>query len=273
MRFIPIVNTMFCFIKRDFILTVTYKTAFIAQILTVLIAVTAFYYIGEVTNGVTHPSMKAYENNYFAFLLIGVALIDYMLVSLTIFNANIRENQMMGTLEILLLSPIRVSYILLFSSLWAYIFTTFRFLLFLTFSTFIFDLDIGKANIVSALVVLILSVLCFIPLGIISATTVVLFKKGDWFKMLLSGLSFLFSGVAYPVSVLPAWLASLAFYIPMTHSLHGMRQALLRGDTLRDLGPEIAFLLVFSIVAMPLSLLSFRFALNRTKQTGSLPHY
>jgi len=273
MRSIPILNTIFCFIKRDFLLTVTYKTAFISQLLTILIAVTSFYYIGEVASGVTHPSIREYENNYFAFLLIGVALIDYMLVSLTIFNASIRENQMMGTLEILLLSPMKLSYILLFSSLWAYIFTTFRLLLGFIFSILIFGLDIGKANIVSSAVVLVLSILCFVPLGIISATTVVLFKKGDWFKMFLSGLSFLFSGVAYPVSVLPAWLASLSFYIPMTHSLHGMRQALLRGDSLRDLFPEIAFLLVFSIVTMPLSLLSFRFAINKTKQTGSLSHY
>lgn len=266
-------NAAFSFIKRDFLLTVSYKLAFITDILRVLFVVIASYYIGKVAGSVAHLSLESYENSYFAFLLIGIALIDYMTVSLTIFNTSIRENQMMGTLEILLLSPMKLSQILLCSSLWAYIFSTFKIILCLAFGILMFGLDLGRANVFGAITVLVLSIFCFVPLGIISATTVILFKKGEWFKILLTGASFLLSGVVYPINVLPTWLASLSFYIPMTHSLHGMRQALFQGNTLSELSPEILFLTIFSIIFIPLSIISFRFSINVTKKTGTLAHY
>lgn len=267
-------HSAFAFVKRDFLVAVSYKTAFAAEVVFgVIFKVITFFYIGKVFGGSVNPSLAAYDNNYFAFLLIGVALMDFMYTSLETFDTNIRESQMMGTLEIILLSPIKLSQMLLFSSLWAYIFTTVRFLFYLFWGVVLFDLDVGDGDPFTAVIFLLLSILCFAPLGILSATVIMVFKKGTWFRTLVSGVSVLLGGVVYPLSVLPDWIMGFTYFIPMTHALNGMRHALLSGQNLMVLWEEALFLVVFALIFLPISIAVFQLGVNRCKETGTLTHY
>jgi ABC-2 type transport system permease protein len=180
---------------------------------------------------------------------------------------------MMGTLEIILLSPIELSRMLLYSSLWAYTFTTFRLLCYLFFGALLFDLNIGNGDPLTAAVFLALSVLCFAPLGIISAAVIVVFKKGMWFQTLVSAASFFLGGVAFPINVLPEWIRPFGFYVPMTHSVNGLRHALLNGQSLAELYGEALFLLVFALIVTPIGVFIFKLAISRAKVKGSLTHY
>ena len=144
------------FLKRDILIALSYKTAFIGEALGVLLKVTTFYYISAVFSGALIPNLAKYNNDYFAYLMIGVALMDFMYTSLETFDNNIRESQLMGTLEIVLLTPVKLSHMLLFSSLWPYISTTLTFLTYLFFGVVLFDLAIGNRNPLSAAVILLL---------------------------------------------------------------------------------------------------------------------
>ena len=179
----------------------------------------------------------------------------------------------MGTLEIILLSPIKLSQMLLFSSLWAYIFTTVRFLFYLFWGIVLFGLNVGNGDVLTASVFLLLSILCFAPLGILSATVIMVFKRGTWFRTIVSGASVLLGGVVYPVSVLPDWILNLTYFVPMTHSVNGMRHALLNGQNLFDLWHDAVFLAVFAIIFLPLSIAVFQLGVNRCKEAGTLTHY
>jgi len=266
-------NTAVAFVKRDFLTAVSYKSAFAADTLGILFKCITFYYIGEVFESAVTGALSNFGGSYFAFLIIGIALTDFIHTSLETFGTSIRESQMTGTLEIVLLSPIRVPHLLLYSSLWSYIFTTWRFLVYLTFGALLFDLRIGSANVLSTAVFLILTVLCYAPLGIITATVIMVFKKGAWFRTMISATSFLLGGVAYPISVMPDWIATISYYIPMTHSVNGMREALLNGASLSSLTADIAFLSVFALALIPTSLVLFELGLARTKKLGTLTQY
>lgn len=266
-------TTALAFTRRDFLIAVSYKSAFAADVLGILFKVITFYYVGQVFGGVVSLSLESFGNNYFAFLIIGVALVDFTHTSLETFASSIRDSQMTGTLEVVLLSPIKLPHMLLYSSLWAYIFTTFRFVVYLILGSVLFDLDVANADVLAAVVTLLLCILCFAPLGIISATLIMVFKKGSWFQTLVNGVSFLLGGVAYPVSVLPEWAARLSYYLPMTHSVNGLRWALLEGRSLSQLYPEVLFLTAFAAVAIPLSVYVFQLGLNQTKRTGTLTQY
>lgn len=266
-------STPYAFFKRDFLIAASYKSAFVAEVVGILGKVVTFYFVGEVFGGYVSPDLAAYDNNYFAFLIIGIALMDFMRASLEIFDTSIRESQLMGTLEIVLLSPIRLSSMLLYSSLWMYVFTVMKFLVYLLFGALLFDLNMGNADPWAAVVFLTLSILCFAPIGIISATITLIFKRGVWFRSMVQGIFFLLGGVAFPISVLPEWLSQISYYIPMTHCVEGMRQSLLRGEPLAALHENIVFLLLFAAVAIPLSLLTFHLGVARTKGQGTLTHY
>jgi len=242
------IKTALAFIKKDFLLASSYKASFIIQFITIFFGVSVFYYIGEVFGGSASSFLAVSNNNYFSYLLLGFAFLDYHVVSLSAFSTSIQESQMMGTLEIILLSPVRVSTMILCSSLWGYMFTSIRFLVYLLFGTLIFGLNIGNANVLGALVILILSIACFAGFGIILAGIVVVFKKSDSINAIVGAASTFLGGVLYPVEVLPDWISRFSNFIPLTHALKGIRQAMLQGYSLSQLWPEIMFLFLFSVI-------------------------
>ncbi|HYN16450.1 MAG TPA: ABC transporter permease, partial [Actinomycetes bacterium] len=66
------------------------------------------------------------------------------------------------------------------------------------------------------------------------------------------------SGAWFPISGLPHWLASLANAFPLTHLLDGMRQALIFGQGLGAIWPDIRNLLVWLTVSLLVAMRTFR---------------
>ncbi|MFC2071726.1 ABC transporter permease [Chloroflexota bacterium] len=261
------------FLKRDFSNAISYRAGFAMQFLGIFLSVATFYFLSRLFGGVVVPQLEAYGGNYFAFVLIGVAFSGYMGFSLSSFSQSIREGQVMGTLEIMLLSPTRLGTVLLSSSLWSCLLVTLRVIVYLLIGALIFGVSFGEANILTALMVLVLSITSFGAIGIISAAMVLLLKRGDPVAWIFGGLSGLLAGVLYPISVLPAWLRPLSRFLPLTYALDGMRLALLKGYSFYQIRLDLLVLLAFTVVLTPLALFTFRQALRRAKMEGSLAQY
>ena len=230
------------------------------------------FFISRLFEGVNPPALVEYGGRYFPFLLLGFAFQDYLSFSQSTFNASIREHQLMGTLEIVMLSPTPVSLVLLFSSLWGYIFTSLRFGVYLLCGIGL-GLDLSRANFRSFAVLAFVSVLSFASLGIILAAVTVTIKRSEAVTTLIGLTSAALSGVFYPISVLPARLQWLAQALPFTHSLSAMRRALMQGATLSQLSRELGILAAFSVVLFPLGLSLFHLAISRAKVNGTLSQY
>ena len=165
----------FAFIKRDFLIATSYKTAFGGQMLGILASVPMYYFMGELFKGTGSGLLGEYDGDYFAFLLIGMAFLDYHAVSLHTFNQSLRESMLMGTLETVLLSPTTLARLLFYSSLWVYLFTTFRFCIYML-TGLVFGLDLGDANLLGGMAVLLLGIVCFASFGIMSASAIMVIK-------------------------------------------------------------------------------------------------
>jgi len=261
------------FIKRDFSQAISYRFSFMLQIGGVFFSVAIFYFLSELFGGAVAPQLEAYGGNYFSFVLIGLAFTGFLGLSLSSFAASIREGQVMGTLEIMLLSPTRLSAILISSSLWGYLLTIFRVALYLVVGAFIFGADLGGANVGAALLIMILAIASFTGFGVLSAALVLIVKKGDPVAIILNGASSLLAGVFYPVAVLPDWLEPVSKVLPLTYALDSMRLAMLQGQSIYELRNDILILLAFTLVLTPISFLVFRRALKKAKMEGSLIQY
>jgi len=261
------------FLKRDLSLALSYRLSFVMQLLGIFLSVATFYFLSQLFGNNLVSQLDKYGGDYFSFVLIGLAFSGYVGLSLSNFAASIRDAQMMGTLEIMLLSPTRLSSILISSSLWSYVLTTVQALVYFVMGALLFGFSVSNINIISALVVIILSIASFSGVGILSAAVVLLVKRGDPVAWLFGGLSSLLAGVYYPISVLPGWLEPISRFIPLTYALDAMRLAVLKGSSLFELRYNILVLLGFTIVLTPLSFLAFRKALQRAKAEGSLAHY
>jgi len=261
------------FLKRDFSQELSYRLSFVMQLGGIFFNIAIFYFMARLFGTAVAPQLQAYGGDYFSFVLIGLAFTGFLGLSLSSFAQSIREGQMMGTLEIMLLSPTRLSAILISSSLWAYLMTTVRVVIYLLVGAFIFGASLGQANIPAAILILLLSIASFSGIGIMSAAVVLLVKKGDPVAWVLGSASSLLAGVYYPVSVLPGWLEPLSRVLPLTYGLDAMRLAMLQGHSISDLRSDIFALLGFTIILTPLAFLVFRKALKRAKKEGSLIQY
>src|SRR5262249_19655057 len=217
------------FFRRDAILAFSYRISFVAQLVGNLLVLGLFYFVGRTIGDRPLPALAAYDGNFVGFILIGIALTDCVGVSLVSFAAQIREAQTTGTLEAVVMSPVRLPLILIYSSLWNYVMCGARFLLYLVAGSLLYGLDIGRGNLISPLLIFLLTVLCFMGVGMLWAGIVMLVKRGESIMTLAASLVLLVSGVLYPVTLPPPWLQKLGGLVPLTHALEGMRLAILKG--------------------------------------------
>lgn len=266
-------NLAWAFFKRDAITAVSYRTSFAVQLLGNLLVLGVFYFIGKTIGDARIPALEPYGGSYLAFLLIGIALTDCVGVSLTTFAKQIREGQLTGSLEATLMSPISLAVILIYSSLWAYFFSGIRFVLYVVLGALLYGVQMGQANISSALVVFLLTVLCFAGIGMLWASVVMLIKRGESIMTVVGYLVILVSGVLFPSGVLPVWLQRVAGIVPLTHALDGMRFALLQGYSVDQLLAVIVKLTAFAVVLLAGGMFTFSRAVELAKRTGSLTEY
>lgn len=266
-------NVAVAFLKRDFAQALSYRLSFLLQLGGIFFNVALFFFLSQLFGSAVSPQLAEYGGDYFSFVLIGLAFTGFLGLSLSSFAQSIREGQMMGTLEIMLLSPTRLSAILLSSSLWGYVLTTIRVVVYLVVGALIFGASMSQANVLAAIVVMLLSIASLSGIGIISASFVLITKKGDPIAWLIGGASSLLAGVYYPISVLPGWLEPVSRILPLTYALDAMRLSVLQGYSLSELGSDVLILLGFTLILTPLSFLIFQRALKRAKVEGSLIQY
>jgi len=261
------------FFKRDATVELSYRTSFVVQLLGNVLILLVFYFIGRTFENQEVPALAKYGGSYLAFLLIGVALADCVGVSLTTFARQIREGQLTGTLEATLMSPVSLPVILVYSSLWAYFFSAVRFLFYVVLGVALYGVEMGGANVLSAVLIFLLTVVCFAGVGMMWAGIVMVVKRAAPIIAVAGYLVVLLSGVLFPVTLLPRWLQMVGELVPLTHALDGMRFALLKGYGIYDLSLILLKLVVFAIVLVSLGMVLFNAAVRTAKRTGSLVEY
>ena len=116
-----------------------------------------------------------------------------------------------------------------------------------------------------------LAIPVFGAIGILSASFIMFFKKGDPISPLFFGASTLFTGLFFPTELLAEyeWVSQ---FLPLTFAAESSRLAMLGADW-PVLLPEMAKLAAFGVVLVPLAVWAFRRALDRARRDGTLAHY
>lgn len=264
---------LWAFFKRDAAIALSYRFSFVMQFVGNLVLVALIYYIGKTLGPQGLPQLSKYGGNFLSFALIGVALTDCVIVSLVSFANQIREAQTTGTFEATLMSPLPLPLILIYSSLWNYFIAVVRFIFFVSAGVLLFGMNLRHARPVPAIVIFLLTVFCFIGIGMAWAAIVLIIKRGESIMVVVGYVILTASGVFFPVTQLPRWLQGISNLIPLTHGLDGMRAALLTGADIHQLLPLVLLLTVFSTILMGIGILAFNLAVNAAKRAGSLTQY
>ncbi len=261
------------FLIRDFYTETSYRLGFLVGIGGILFRAFIFYFLAQLIGDTAAPLLAEYDGDYFAFVIIGIALGGYFGVGLSGFASALRQAQTTGTLEALMMTPVPVPMVIVGSAVWSYAYTTFRVLIYLLIGALFLGLDLSRANMPAALLILLLGIISFASIGILAASVIMIIKRGDPITALFGNLANLVGGVYYPIAIMPGWLQGIAKLLPITYALNGMRLALLNGASWAALTPDLLALLAFCLLLFPLSLLVFRYAVERARADGSLAQY
>ncbi|MDQ6879985.1 MAG: ABC transporter permease [Candidatus Dormibacteraeota bacterium] len=258
------------FLRRDWLIWSSYRFAFFWNILGVLTLVTLTYFIGSAVHA-DPTKFKGQATTFVSFILAGLAFSDAFTTALAVFPQSLRDAQLSGTLEPLLLTPIRVGHLLLASSLFRFAQSLVR----LAMYALVGVIALGywrHASILAALFVFVPACLAFGLLGTLSAAFVLVLKQGDPIITGYAIVGGLFGGALFPIAVLPAWVRPATSIFPLTYALSGVRMTL-EGAPLTAVLPELAALWAWVLVLLPISLIAFNFALNHAKRSGTLVQY
>jgi len=260
------------FFQRDLRIASTYRSPFVLELIEALFGAAMFYYIARFVDSPQLREALPRGSSYFAYSLVGFIFFDYLHTALDSFDHSLEEARDTGTLEPLLVTQVSLPVILIGSAIYPFAATTLRIAVYLGWGAALFDFPLRSANWLSVVVVLVATLLAFSGLGIFSSAFLLLFKRGNPSKWFFLGVSSVASGMLFPVSVLPAWLQVVAQLNPVTYALDAMRAALLGGASITAIAHPLLVLLLFAVVLLPTSILSFTWALRRTKITGTLSH-
>jgi len=260
------------FFWRDLAIARTYRTVFVLEAVEALFGVAMFYYVARFVDSPQLQHALPQGGSYFAFSLVGFVFLDYLNAAMDTFDRSIEEARDAGTLEHLLVTQTSLPVILAGSAAYPFAATTLRIAVYMAWGAVLFGFPLREANWLAVLAVLLATLLAFSGLGILSASYLLLFKRGNPAKWFLLGVSGVAGGMLFPISVLPDWLQIVAKLNPVTYALEAMRAALLGGAGFATVWRPLAVLLAFAAVLLPLSMLVFAWSLRRTKTTGTLMH-
>ncbi|MFN2485514.1 MAG: ABC transporter permease [Acidimicrobiia bacterium] len=254
--------------SRDLQTQTSYQFNLLLRFGSLLLAMASFFFVSQLVDEA--PELASYRGSYFEFVMVGMMVTSFTLVGLRTFAQTITTEQSLGTLEILLASPMRVGNLLAGALVVPLAMTAAEILFYLILGIGFVGVGFSLVGALLALPLLILTIGTFCGLGILSAGFIVLTKRGDPITVVVTqGTTFL-GGAYFPVTLMPEPVQWLARLTPAFYGIQGIREALLGGAGPAELVDEFTALIVFTAILLPGSLWLLSRALRVARITGTL---
>ena len=257
--------------RRDALVALSYPGNFALSWLAIVVEVIVAWYISKLIPPSAKFSPNGVAVSYFQFIAVNTAFVLFQTAALNSFAESIRDAQLTGTLEIVLSTPTRLNTLVLSSAVWSMTYTFLQTAVYLTISM-LFGLDLRHVDLLTAAVFLVLTVTAVSPLGVLAAALAMVIKKTGPVEFLSNASASVFGGVWIPLASMPVALQWIGWTLPITHALNGFRAAA-AGVPIGRVGSDALWLLVASVILMPLSLWIFSRAVAKARVDGTLSMY
>lgn len=227
--------------------------------------------INTLTIGLIGVQAGEKSDELILYLVVGALLWGFLSVLFHEVGESVSWERWEGTIEYTFMAPIHRLTHLGGMCLYAIGYGAIRTIIVLIAVTLFFDLSLTGANLMTGLVVLVVSSLSFIGMGLMAAVLPLMSpERGSQGTHIIQGFILLISGVYYEVEALPAWLQPLSRFSPATYTLRAARAALLEGASIRQLSPDLLRLTIIGLVLIPVGLYIFSLGERYAMRTGKL---
>jgi len=261
------------FARRDMIVAWSYRFAFFSDALSLVLQAFLFYFVGLLVDDSKLPEYGGSQVSYMEFVAVGIALAAFVQIGLGRISAAMRQEQMIGTLEAILLTPTSPATIQLGSVVYDLIYVPLRTAIYLVAIALGFGLHFNLDGLLPALIVLVAFVPFVWGLGLISAAGTITFRGGSAGVGFAVAIMTLASGAYFPLDLLPGWLSALAVLNPMAIAIEGMREPLLGTASWSQTVDAVLVLVPLAVVSLLAGVFAFRQALRRERRLGTLGLY
>lgn len=230
----------------------------------------AYTIANTITMGFVGKSMGG-GDRMIMYMLIGAAMWSYLSVLFEILAETVAWERWEGTIEYTFMSPMKRVTHLFGTCGFAALYGILRTFLLLIAVTPFFGLHFGNMDILSTLVILLVSSLSFIGFGMMGAILPLISpEKGVQVVHIFQALILMVSGVYYSIDVMPEWMRVVSKFSPATYALEGLRKTVLDGANTLSVIDKIVPLIVMGAIFLPLGILMFGWAEQYSKRKGLL---
>jgi ABC-2 type transport system permease protein len=274
------------FIKRDYL----QQTHFIVSFLTALVA-SAFPLViyGIIARfGQAVPEAQALAGGYINFVISGMTLNVLLGTALAGPYSSLLESFWNNRIEIILASPLRLPVFITGLSAGRYVEALMRMAIYLGGATLFLNFTWpALSGILAALGVLIPALLACTGLGLAAASSLyTLDARGgqDPVRFIVETIAGLFSGVYFPLQVLPAWAQWIGCLAPHTYAIDGVRRILFGVESVPPLPihgviplPPVwadgLILTLFAALTVPIGWRLFKHGIQLARRDGRLSRW
>jgi ABC-2 type transport system permease protein len=232
----------YAFVERNFNLVRRYWGWELVWIVYSIVNALSITYIGA---GMEKVSGTKLDTHYLIlYLAVGTLVWHYLSVLFETISSMISWERWEGTIEYTFMAPVRRFTQMLGTCLFAIVYGLAHTVVILIVVALFFHLDLGRADLLSGLLVLLAGSLSFVGLGIMASVLPLLFtERGSQMTYIIQAVLLLISGV---------------------------RDSLLKGIGLEQLVRYLLVLLVIGLVSLPTGMAIFNWGERYAKRTGKL---
>jgi ABC-2 type transport system permease protein len=255
-------------VRRDLVIFTSYRLRFVAEIVAAILGVTLFYYVSRLVTGGTFES----SDDYFAFAVIGVAVLQVLTSSLVVLPTALRQELLAGTFERILVSAFGPVQSLLAMSVFPFLSALASASITIAFAAVVFDMPVDWSTAPLALPAAVIGYVAFLPFAVLLTGAVFVMKQvGAGTGLLITCLS-LVAGVFFPVELLPSWIEWASQVQPLTPAADLLRH-LVVGSPIDSVWGSTLRLAAFAAVLVPVSILFLRACLGHAQRSGTVLEY
>jgi ABC-2 type transport system permease protein len=229
----------------------------------VVLGLTSQLYLGRFVDAGSHPQLAS---SYSAFLIVGLALLEWQSSLVGGLALRVREAQRSGALEAFLATPLSVPSLLVGVAAYDVLFAVLRLVGYLAIGVLIFGVPIASAHWPTVMGAIALSSLAFVGLALLGAGLTLELRRSDPLSMVIGALSIIAGDVLYPSTVLPSFVRAIGAFLPLRPALEALRGGF--GGELCS--AALLTLVAQAVVLITIGTIGFAWAYQRARRRGTL---
>jgi ABC-2 type transport system permease protein len=254
----------------------SYKLDLSMEIVNSVISVGVYFFMGFQVN-VQQLVLAGYGASYVAFALVGVATETFLWTSVSRIAGVLRTEQEEGTLEAITSTLLKPHNYLFGQTLAGFSRSTIYFLgaMIVGIVAFQVPLILNAGSLATATIAVLMMTTSHIGIGFAAAGAILVLKRGEPIVFMFSVFTQFFSGVLYPLNVVPQALLPIAYFLPYTYALHTLRLSLGNGYTMLNPAvlPDFLAMGIWTFASIPVGIWIFKKAIDHSRRVGSMSYY